>query len=77
MEQAQVLRRALLQDRWDAIMYDVAGEDPTDWTDLHADLAAALQAIVAGVARVHPDEVDTDHLMAVIRDEVVDQVSRS
>lgn len=77
MERAQALRRALLQDRWDAIMYDMTGEDPTDWTELHADLAAALQAVVAGVARVHPDEVDTGPLMAAIRDEVVDQVSRS
>lgn len=77
MEQAQVLRRALLRDRWDAIMYDVAGEDPNEWTELHADLAAALQAIVAGVARVHPDEVDTERITSVIRHEVVDQVSRS
>lgn len=77
MEQAQVLRRALLQDRMDALLFDMTGEDPTEWSELHSDLSCALSALIAGVARVHPDEIGhvTARVEAAVRESVVDALS--
>lgn len=51
---AAALRRALLADRVDGLLYDRGG----DWSPLHEDLSGVLGELVAGVSRVNPEDAD-------------------
>jgi hypothetical protein len=52
-DRAKALRRALLQDRADGLLYDGG-----DWTPLHEELSGALGELVAGVSRASPEDAD-------------------
>jgi hypothetical protein len=74
---APEVSRDTLEDRYMGLLWKVDGQsDDMTWSKLQADLSWNLTRLVAGTARVHPDDAGqiVTELHAVIHDHIIRRI---